>query len=226
MCPLPCPGRASFDGFRPRLGRLLREAHHHPVGHAQVQGEGVLVEDALLGLELGEAAQRVRHTLLGQAHVETVGHLQRPPPPGHEGAGADAAPERPRRLQERQVLLHPPFGLLADHEGQVGEAPVAQPVDHGAVGRHHEEFAAELPDRVGLALDERDGELVREQLADGGALDERHPLQPLARLGDAQKGERGLGADAGGGQNLGLRHLGDARQGDGLDPSPTARASA
>ena len=76
----------------------------------------------LLALELDETQERVRGTMLGKADVHAVVHLERPPAPGDEGPGADAAFERPGRLEQGEVLPGAEVRLLADDERQVGEA--------------------------------------------------------------------------------------------------------
>lgn len=53
-------------------GGFLGEAHHHPVGHAQVDGDDVLLQKPLVAFEPHEAGQRPGRVVLGQAHVDAV----------------------------------------------------------------------------------------------------------------------------------------------------------
>ena len=102
---------------------------------------------------------------LRQAHVHAVVHLERPAPPGDERACADAALERARGFEQREIILVAGVGALAHHEGQVEIALVLHQVDDRAVGRDDEQFAVVLPERMRLALGERDDEFVRIELA-------------------------------------------------------------
>ena len=64
----------------------------------------------------------------------------------------------------------------------------------------------------------RHDELVRIELAHGGALDERHALEALAHVAGIEEGQRDLGRQAGRREDFGLAQLGDARDGDPLEP--------
>src|SRR5215216_4660493 len=209
--------RLLLEAFEARRGGLLGEPHDDAVRHAQVDRDHVLLQDALLALELDEAQERVLRAMLGKADVQAVVHLERPPAPGDERPGADAAFQRPRRLDQGEVVPGVEVRLLADDERQIGEARLVEGVDDGAVGRDDEELAVLLPQRVGVALDEGDDELVGVELAHGGALDEGQRLEPLAGLAHAQERQRHARRDAGGVQDLDLGQGRDADDRDLLD---------
>ncbi len=75
-------------------------------------------------------------------------------------AGPDLRGERPGLAAQGEIFARPHIWPRAHDQRQMGEAPVIHLVDHGPVGGDDEEFALDLPEREGLALDESDRDLA------------------------------------------------------------------
>ena len=126
--------------------------------------------------------ERLVGALLRQAHVDAIVELEgpapRPRPASRRGCGLRAGRRRRCSAGYSAALV---VGVLADHERQPGEALVAHAVDHGAVGGDDEELAVFCQSAKGSRSTSVIDELVGVELADGGAADQRHGLEPLAR---------------------------------------------
>ena len=103
MCWSPWPS-ALLLGLGAGRGRFLGEANHDPVGHAQVDRDDVLLQDAVVALELDQTGQGFGGAGLGQADVDAV-ELQGPAPAGDVGAGLDALGEGAGRLDQAEIVL-------------------------------------------------------------------------------------------------------------------------
>ena len=142
--PLPRVG-FFFSGFEPRRHGLLGQTDDDAVGHAQIDGDDVLVEDPLLALEPDEARHRLGRPALRQPDVDAVVDLQGPAARRDQRSGQDAPAQRAGRLEQRQVVGRVEVGVLADDERQMREAPILEGVDDGAVLGDHGDFAVALP---------------------------------------------------------------------------------
>ena len=179
---------------------FLRQAHEHPAGSAEVEGQHVAFQDALLALQ---PQQRRRSRACGSSSGSLMSipdlslRFQRrwsTRTPGLDaGLSSSIASRRAANSRRAQVRA------LADDERQPGVAVVAQRRRSRAPSaRDRLDLAVLLPERVGRALDDLDDDLVGIELAHARLLDERVGLEPgLARAATSKKGSEFFGADAG-----------------------------